>query len=321
MPRPNYGNAVKQRAVQFFTVLVDYANDELDIEERRWESLQREIQLHWQTEKRCVIRTKIRYLEDLTRLAGANLTGEQIKESLKCLTDFLGIIEDNRASKGGSETWHFTLKLWHDRFDRAANIYKFDTEWDCRKSPQNRLNSDRSDPTTDEWWQIARSSLAAQQYHRLTTNPLMAGDRVKFSLDDVYVPLGLMERQQVTIFEVQEGLEDRGEENGTNIIADLDSLLAQLVTNPETNRIGIIGEPGSGKTTCLQRLAAGLLARQLLPIWISLADLQGATLENYLLQDWLKIATRQISIDLKQQQDFAAQFARGRVWLLPILLG
>jgi predicted NACHT family NTPase len=54
----------------------------------------------------------------------------------------------------------------------------------------------------------------------------------------------------------------------------------------------------------------------LLPIWISLADLQGATLENYLLQDWLKIATRQIAIDPKQQQDFAAQFTRGRVWLL-----
>jgi Effector-associated domain 4/NACHT domain len=314
MPRPNYGNAVKQRAVQFFTVLVDYANDELDIEERRWESLQREIPLNWQTEKRCVIRTKIRYLEDLTRLAGAVLTGEQIKESIKCLTDFLEIIEDNRASKGGSETWHFTLNLWYDRFDRAANIHKFDTEWDRRKSPQNR--NDRIAVTTDEWWELVRSSLAAQQYHRLTTNPLMSGDRLKFSLDDVYVPLGLMERQRVTIFEVQEGIDDRGEEIGTNTIADLDRLLAQLFTNPEPNRIGIIGEPGSGKTTCLQRLAAGLLDLQLLPIWISLADLQGATLENYLLQDWLKIATRQIAIDPKLQQDFAAQFARGRVWLL-----
>ena len=31
MPCSNYGNAVKQRAIQFFTVLVDYANDELDV--------------------------------------------------------------------------------------------------------------------------------------------------------------------------------------------------------------------------------------------------------------------------------------------------
>lgn len=314
MPRSNYGNAVKQRAVQFFTVLVDYANDELDIEERRWESLQREIQLNWQTEKRCVIRTKIRYLEDLTCLAGLVLTGEQIKESIKCLTDFLEIIEDNRASKGGSETWHFTLNLWYDRFDRAANIHKFDTEWDRRKSPQNQ--NDRTETTTDEWWELVRSSLAAQQYHRLTTNPLMGSDRLKFSLDEVYVPLGLMERQQVTIFEVQEKIDERGDEIGTNTIPDLDRLLTQLVTNLEPNRIGIIGEPGSGKTTCLQRLAAGLLDLQLLPIWISLADLQGATLENYLLQDWLKTATRQIAIDPKQQQNFTAQFASGRVWLL-----
>ncbi len=31
MPCSNYGNAVKQRVIQFFTVLVDYANDELDV--------------------------------------------------------------------------------------------------------------------------------------------------------------------------------------------------------------------------------------------------------------------------------------------------
>jgi HEAT repeat protein len=315
MPRPNYGNAVKQRAVQFFTVLVDYANDELDIEERHWESLQREIQVHWQTQKRCVIRTKIRYLEDLTCCAGLVLTGEQIKESIKCLTDFLGIIEDNRATKGGSETWHFTLNLWYDRSDRVANIHKFDTEWDLRKSPQNPLNSDRS-TAPDRWWDLVRSSLATQQYHRLTTNPLMGGDRLKFSLDEVYVPLGLTERPPTTVFEVLDEIDEGGDNIQTKTIPDLDRLLAQLVANPEPNRIGIIGEPGSGKTTCLQRLAAGLLDLQLLPIWISLADLQGATLENYLLQDWLKIATRQIEIDRKQQQDFAAQFARGRVWLL-----
>lgn len=79
MPRPNYGNAVKQRAIQFFTVLVDYANDELDCDDRQLANLQREIQLHWQTEKRCVVRTKMRYLEQLARLTGSTLTSEQIK--------------------------------------------------------------------------------------------------------------------------------------------------------------------------------------------------------------------------------------------------
>jgi hypothetical protein len=319
MPRPNYGNAVKQRAVQFFTVLVDYANDELDIDDRQLESLQRDIQLHWQTPKRCVVRTKVRYLEQLAKLANAILTGEQIKEAIKCLTDFLEIIEDNRASKGGSETWHFTLNLWHDRFDRVANLDRLGQEWDCRKSPQNTSQSSieyQPTATTDYWWELVRSSLTSQQYQRITTNPLMGEDRLKFSLEEVYVPLELMERQRETMFEVQIDLDRVGEENGANSIGDIDCLLTRLVTNPEPNRIAIIGEPGAGKTTCLQKLAAGLLEQQLLPIWISLADLQGETLADYLLQEWLKLATRKIAIDSKLQQDFAAQFESGRVWLL-----
>ena len=133
MPRPNYGNAVKQRALQFFTVLLDYANDELDCDERELDNLHRDIQLHWQTDKRCVVRTKVRHLEQLTRLAGCALAGEQIKESLKCAIDFLGIIEDNRPSKSGSQTWHFTFNLGYDRFDRAANLHRFTTEWEQKK--------------------------------------------------------------------------------------------------------------------------------------------------------------------------------------------
>ncbi len=322
MPRPNYGNAVKQRAMQFFTVLVDYANDELECEERQIDNLQRDIQLHWQTEKRCVVRTKVRYLENLTRLAGSSLTGEQIKESIKCLTDFLGIIEDNRPSKGGSETWHFTLNLWYNRFDRAANLHRFDTEWEQHKSTQNKLAATHTalitedTPRSPDWFELVRSSLADRQYQRITTNPLMVGDELKFSLEEVYVPLGLMERQPPTVFDVRDDRADESEFTGVNTIPDIDRLLAQLVANPIPNRVGIVGEPGSGKTTCLQRLAAGLLDRQLLPIWISLADLQGETLENYLLQEWLKTATKQIAIDPQLQQDLTVQCDRGRVWLL-----
>ncbi len=316
MPRPNYGNAVKQRAVQFFTVLLDYANDELDLEERRLEILQREIKFNWQTNRRCAIRTKVRYLEDLCRLAGVELTNERIKESIKCLTDFLGIVEDNRTSKGGSETWHFTLKLWHDRFDRSANLHKFNTEWDLRKATPVGPNDDRATAAPDEWLELIKSSLVTQQYHQLTTNPLMGQDRLKFSLDRVYIPLGSIEKSTTICFEDRDRQDDFGDDTGEKIIPDLDRFLAQLIDNSEPNRISIIGEPGSGKTTCLQKLAAGLLERQLLPIWLSLAELQGESLENYLLQDWLKIATKKIVVDPKLQQDFADRVASGRVWLL-----
>ncbi len=322
MPRPNYGNAVKQRASQFFTVLLDYANDELDCDECQLDSLQRDIQLHWQTDKRCVVRTKVRYLGNLTRLAGCVLTGEQIKESIKCAIDFLGIIEDNRPSKGGSETWHFTLNLWYSRCDRAANLQRFDTEWERRKSAQTILTPKHLESIAEDtskvfdWFELVRSSLTDRQYHRITTNPLMLGDELKFSLEEVYVPLGLMERQPPTVFEVRDDRADDGDAIGAGMLPDCDRLLAQLVANPAPNRIGIIGEPGSGKTTCLQRLAAGLLELKLLPIWISLADLQGETIEDYLLHDWLKIATRQITIDPQLQQDFVVQCDRGKVWLL-----
>ena len=113
----------------------------------------------------------------------------------------------------------------------------------------------------------------------------------------------------MTIFDGRERIDNGGEEVGTDtsdrvdLAVTEDRLLAQLVTNSEPNRVAIIGEPGSGKTTCLQKLAAGLLDRELLPIWISLADLQGETLENYLLQDWLKIATRQINRPLAKVRD------------------
>ena len=126
----------------------------------------------------------------------------------------------------------------------------------------------------------------------------------------------------MTIFDERERIDNGGEEVGTDtsdrvdLAVTEDRLLAQLVTNSEPNRVAIIGEPGSGKTTCLQKLAAGLLDRELLPIWISLADLQGETLENYLLQDWLKIVIRQINIDPKLQQDLVTQFKLGRVWML-----
>jgi len=162
-------------------VLVDDANDELDVEERQLEQLQRDIQLHWQTDLRCIIRTKVRYLENLTNLGGGNLASEQIKESIECLTNFLEIVEDNRASKGGSETWHFRLNLWHDRFDRVANIYRFATEGDLRKSPR-----DLTAIQTDYWLELIRSR-AAQQYHRITTNPLMDEDWLKVATRQINI--------------------------------------------------------------------------------------------------------------------------------------
>ena len=139
----------------------------------------------------------------------------------------------------------------------------------------------------------------------------MGEERLKFSLEEVYVPLDLVERQRATIFEVQGESDRPGAEIEANASGDLDldRLLARLVTNPEPNRIAIIGEPGAGKTTCLQKVSSWIVGSKIVTDLDFSSRFAGENFgSDYLLQDWLKLATRQIAIDSKLQQDFAAQF-------------
>lgn len=323
MPRISYGPQTKKRTKQLLTVLLDYANDELNCDEFALEGLRREIKTDWKDERQLIVQTKLRFLEGLLDLTGNRLTIPQIKEALNRLTDFLEILEDHRPVKRGSETWHFTLTFWYKRRDRTAILQQFDREWEQRrpqKSKQASPTPDLSDALPSEpvnnkneenpWWKCCQESLQTQQIERLTTNALMVSDGVKFEVQEVYVPLGLMQWQSQP--EPSEDAEDTETEN----IINPELFLQQLIASQEPQRLAIIGEPGSGKTTVLQRIANELLAQQFLPIWISLADLQGKTLEQYLLNDWLKIATRKIILPPELQEEFAGLFQQGRVWLL-----
>jgi predicted NACHT family NTPase len=324
MARPSYGPEAKKRSLHLFTTLLDYANDELDCDEVALDGLRSQIQAHWQTEQRLVVRTKVRFLEALTKLAKSPLNGEQIKEALRRFEDFLEILDDNRPNKGGSEVWHFTLNLWHKRSDRLANLRQFEQEWENRR-PQKSKQVTGEEPIEledagadrqDSWWQLCRTSLEVHQYERLTINPLTVSDGMTFNLDELYLPLGLIERKQrhreVDRPSVGSPVEDGDEPEDTLTLEDF----FERLRSPQKQRVAIVGEPGAGKTTLLQKIAFWLLEQQALPIWISLADLQGATLENYLLQDWLKQATGKISVPLELQEAFAQQFEQGRVWLL-----
>ncbi|MBE9181479.1 HEAT repeat domain-containing protein [Oculatella sp. LEGE 06141] len=325
MARPSYGPEAKKRSLHLFTTLLDYANDELDCDEVALDGLRSHIQTHWQTEQRLVVRTKVRFLEALTKLAESALSGEQIKEALRRFEDFLEILDDNRPNKGGSEVWHFTLNLWHRRSDRPANLHQFKQEWEKRRPQKSKQvtgeeSAEPNDPGMDGqdfWWQLCRDSLEVQQHERLTINPLTVSDGMAFNLHELYLPLGLIERKQR--HREASGLStlglqvEEGEESENTLL--LDELFDRL-RSPQKQRVAIVGEAGAGKTTLLQKIAFWLLEQQALPIWISLADLQGATLENYLLQDWLKQATQKISVPSELQEAFAQQFEQGRVWLL-----
>jgi AAA-like domain/Effector-associated domain 4 len=137
MARPNYGPQAKKRAKRLLEVLLAYANHELEVDDPA------QIQVIWQTDTQLVVRTKIRFLEELTAIDPneVKLNAVQIKEALKRLEDFLAILEDNRSSTQGSENWHFTLKLWHKRYYWHANLERFDVEWERRRLEKSKLAS------------------------------------------------------------------------------------------------------------------------------------------------------------------------------------
>lgn len=329
MPRPSYGSETQKRTQQFLILLLDFACDQLEGDEKTLDRLRTQIQTHWQTDRRLIVRTKVRFLEALTQLSDHPLSGDQIKEALKRLADFLDILEDNRPHRSGSEVWHFTLNLWHPRHDRAAILDRFTTEWQQRRPPKSPSPSSPSlpplspslplrpptpqPPSSPIWPQRCKTSLQAQQYERLTTNPLTFSDGVTFTRDQVYVPLGLIERT-ARLPDPDASLEEAEAAEASPILS-LEQFLQRLIAG-QTQRIAIVGEPGAGKTTLLQKVADWLLAQDQLPIWIALADLQGQTLEQYLLQDWLKLATCEPIVPPALQQELAAQFRAGRVWLL-----
>ncbi|MBE9137034.1 hypothetical protein IQ254_07435 [Nodosilinea sp. LEGE 07088] len=145
MARPNYGPQAKKRAKRLFEALIAFANFDLDDADTI------PIRVNWQTDKRLVVQTKVRFLQELTskdRYEGA-LTGEQIKEALKRLEDFMEVLEDNRAATQGAEDWHFSLNLWYRRQEMEANLRQFEVEWEERRPLKSKLAT-KDEPQADE---------------------------------------------------------------------------------------------------------------------------------------------------------------------------
>ncbi|AFZ07200.1 putative signal transduction protein with Nacht domain [Oscillatoria nigro-viridis PCC 7112] len=177
-----------------------------------------------------------------------------------------------------------------------------------------------------DWQAICQQILEEKEQQRLSSNQLTFGNH---QIDDVYVPLGLVERQKVT-----HRREDVAAEEGLNFYRkkqitqgfEHKEFLEQVIqqgSSPKSNgkRLGIIGEPGAGKTTLLRQIA-NWVADEILEaivIWVSLADLQGKELESYLFDNWLLAAIKRIGkaeATAEIKDDFLAQFNAERVWLV-----
>jgi energy-coupling factor transporter ATP-binding protein EcfA2 len=291
MPRSTYGPEVKRRALHLFQLLLTYAEDSLEADEKALDLLRSQIQVRWKDDRHLVVRTKVRHLEALTELTASPLSNAQIKEALRRWGDYVECLEDNRPSASGSETWHFTLKLWYPKRDLAQNWQKFQAVWEARRSPQS-APVDRPNPTPS----IFQTALENQRYHHLTTNPLTTNQGLQLEVTQVYVPLPLREilpeAEDTPVIEFSEFFSSLGD------------------------RTAIIGDPGSGKTTLMQKIATELQAKSQPVIWISLAELQSKALSTYLQQDWLQLATSAANVTNNVQTQLVEQFNQGNIWLL-----
>ena len=186
-------------------------------------------------------------------------------------------------------------------------------------------------PTTPlpniDWHAVSQAMLEEQL--RLTTNPLTSGEGISYRTEQVYVPLGLVERKRQT-----RRREDVAPEQGSLLYEETEitqrfeheQFLEQVLRQGQSpksrgKRLAIIGEPGAGKTTLLQQIAQWVSEQVegAISIWVSLADLRGQELEPYLLERWLQAVVRklgQAEASPQVKDAFVAQFQPGRVWLL-----
>jgi HEAT repeat protein len=279
------------------------------------------------TNPRLVVKTTLADIKKLVELwREVKLTDDALRyvhnHSLR--EEFLDILSDQRQAKQGrgSENWHFILKLWH--IDLNENEKRFDSEWKRRKSGEESNASDADAITSSDWWKkVCRDHLHAQEQPRLTSNQLTFRDGMTYELDDIPVDLGLVERKKVpkigNEISPDRSLQPSEYEIGKKF--KYSEFLEQILSTQQQGnvtkrtRIAITGEPGAGKTTLLQKIAFEVDKNGGLPIVVSLGDLRGRNLRQYLLEDWLVEAVpRRITQDV--EDDFVEQFNQGWVWLL-----
>src|SRR4028118_216325 len=138
------------------------------------------------------------------------------------------------------------------------------------------------------WGEVCREMLEEQK--RLTSNVLMDYESAKFERDQIHVPLALVQQtkpaQRSGEFLPETGMKLYEPQYEEKQRFEYDAFLAQILKQGEGKtdgkRIALIGEPGAGKTTLLQAIAFWILEDNLgLPIWISLADLQGKDIRTH----------------------------------------
>ena len=181
-----------------------------------------------------------------------------------------------------------------------------------------------SPPATPiDWRETCR---AAAQTKRQAANTFFANDLGrKINLDEIHVPLGLIERQQKPQrrddFSPQAGSQAYQEAEKLTPLS-YDEFCEKVLANSDSpkskgKRLAVIGEPGAGKTTQLLKIADRILAEtEYLPVWISLAEVK-KPLCQYLIEDWLRIAAGKLdAAPAEWVKEFNELLSEGKIWLL-----
>ncbi|MDF0554003.1 NACHT domain-containing protein [Kamptonema sp. UHCC 0994] len=182
-------------------------------------------------------------------------------------------------------------------------------------------------PTSTLGWWKSLCQQRLEKQHAISSKSIR---RIAPKIEDVYVPLGLVERKEKSRQKEGEELDAaRGStlyaETGITRSFQHDEFLENVLRRGDSpkskgTRLVILGEPGAGKTTLLQQASRWVAAEieDAIVLWVSLADLPGGNLKDYLLEIWLQYPVEiagKASVTETDKNDLIGQFHQGRVWL------
>jgi DNA-binding Xre family transcriptional regulator/energy-coupling factor transporter ATP-binding protein EcfA2 len=167
--------------------------------------------------------------------------------------------------------------------------------------------------------------LIKQHGEWLTTNSLMLSGGVRFRRDEIFVPLGVVERPEKPQYTPDNHTLPLSTKNNDDQVTPIsyDDFFTKVLKEKQSaksqgSRIAIIGEAGAGKTTQLQKIGECILEKtDDIPIWISSTEIEKKSIDEYLLNDWLRNATQELETAPQQYRDELRNLLKtGKVWLL-----
>ena len=246
--------------------------------------------------------------------------GYNSREKLAEAADYLSIDTVNRLFRG-NKTERKTIEAIAKALDLKPTDLVDPSEWYPASSTAAQEKT-AADEINIDWQEVCHRMLKEQQdKQRLRRQATEMGFEV-----NVHVPLGLVQRKQQ---QRRDGNVELSQlyQLDQKVIAKTyqhDEFLTEVIGQRQARKnkhIAIVGEPGAGKTTLLGAIASSIQSNtEDLPICISLASLQGKTLEDYLLKTWLSeamgLVNPEVVVTLEIENELIKQFRKGGVWLL-----